>query len=216
MLPRRTRALTVALLTTSMLVFSACGGDDPTGTTGDALTAAEAQYLVSAFFGSLQLIQIPLLETGPAAVAGGPARTPYGEVYDDQIDATDTCLGGGQTTVDGIITGDVDQAAGTADITATATVDFVNCVVPGETVTFTVNGDPDVGIVGDIVITDQAITIDIDASGGVAFETSDGRSGTCGMDITISANASQAGLEQTLTGSACGQNASQFDLVLFD
>ena len=115
-----------------------------------------------------------------------------------------------------IIAGDVDEQAGTGDITVNADVDFVGCIVPTETVNFTLSGDPDVALSADIVITDQSITIDITAEGAVAFVGSDGRTGTCGIDLSLGAVASAVGVTQTLTGSACGADASNFDVVLFD
>jgi hypothetical protein len=209
MRPRRTRLLAIPVLATSLLALSACGGDDPTGNSGDALTAAEAEFFVSELFGALSLIQIPLL-------SGVPAQTPYGDVYPDQIDASDQCGGGGLASIVGTITGDVDQQAGTGDINIAATVDFDDCIVPGETVSFTVNGNPDIGMTADISITQTAITIDIGANGGVSYVTSDGRSGSCSMDLAVAASSSSAGISQSLTGTACGQNANTFNVLLFD
>lgn len=210
MLPRRIRSLMVPTLAATMLSVSACGGDDPTGNSGDSLTPLEAQALVSAFFLALDGIDIPLLDTG------GPAATPYGDVYPDVIESQDECFGGGSTTVDGLITGDVDEQAGTAVISAEADVDFINCVVPTETVAFTLNGDPDVHLSADIDISETAITIDIAMAGDVAFVGSDGRSGTCAIDLSVAAGASPNGVNQTLLGSACGTSANNFDVQLFD
>jgi hypothetical protein len=200
----------VPALAAAMLSTSACGGDDPTGNSGDALTPLEAQALVSAFFVALQGIDIPLLNTG------GPAAVPYGDVYDDVIAGQDECFGGGSTSISGLITGDVDQQAGTAVLSAEADVDFINCVVPTETVAFTLNGAPDVHLSADIDISETAITIDIAMEGDVAFVGSDGRSGTCAIDLSVAAGASSSGVNQTLLGSACGTSASNFDVVLFD
>lgn len=215
MLPRPTRLFTVPVLAASILAFSACGSDSPTGNSGDALTAAEAEFLVSEFFNALELIQIPLLDTGPAA-ASGLARTPYGELYDPVIAASGPCAGGGLTSVNGAITGDVDETANTADITASATVDFTGCVVPGETISYTLNGNPDVGLTADIAITQTSISIDIGVDGAVSYETTDGRSGSCALDLTVAASQSALGFSQTLGGTACGASAGQFDIVLFD
>lgn len=216
MLARRTRLLAIACLGPTMFAVSGCGGDSPTGNSGDALNPLEVQFLVFAYFGVLQLIDVPLLDAGPAAVSG-PARTPYAELYDDLIDGTAECSGGGIITIDGLITGEVDEQSGTADLAANATADFDACVVPGETVTLTLNGAPDIDISADMDVTQQALSITIDSDGAVAFSTSDGRSGTCAIDLRVAASASEvAGVSEVVTGSACGSNASQLDISLFD
>ena len=213
--PRHGTAVTVATTLTILLSVSACGSDSPAGITGDALNAAETQQLVGAFFAVLELIDIPLLETAPAAVAR-PAATPYGELYDDQVGGVTECEGGGSASVEGLITGDVDQEAGTAALSMTATADFAGCVVPGETTTFTLNGDPDIGLTSDLNISPSAISIDIDTDGYVAFETDDGRSGSCRLNFGVSASATSSGIQETLSGTVCGVNASSLDVSLFN
>lgn len=215
--PRRGTAIVAATTLTMLLTVSACGDDSPAGITGDALNAAETQQLVGAFFIVLEVIDIPLLDNfyGPAAGAR-PAATPYGELYDDEIDGVTECLGGGSASVTGLITGDVDQEAETADISVSATADLVACVVPGEATTFTLNGDPDVDLSAEITITPTAISIDISTDGDVAFSTNDGRSGSCSLNFGVSASATQAGVIQNLTGTVCGISASSLDIALFD
>lgn len=212
----RSKLLAATLLATTSFVLSGCGDDSPTGNAGDALSAVEAQLLVAELFGVLQLIEIPPLDPGPTAVASGPARTPYGDLYDDEIGVADACTGGGLATIDGLITGDVDEAAGTADISLTATADFNQCVVPTQSVSLTLNGDPDVGLSADIDITDVAISVVIDLDGGVSYVSSDGRAGTCAMDLTITANAGSTGVSEVISGSACGTSGSELDIALFD
>jgi hypothetical protein len=211
-LPRRlVTSLSLVLVAFSV---SACK-DDPTGTTGDALSAAETAQMVSAIFFVLQELEIPLLD-GPSATSG-PAATPYGDLYDDEVDVEINCDEVGAATMTGLITGDVDQEDGTADLDMDATMDFVNCMVFGEDVVLTLDGNPDVEISADIIITESLITLSIDTEGSVAFTTSDDREGTCGVNLTISASASEAGgVVETLSGSVCGVNASGLDISLFE
>jgi hypothetical protein len=213
MLRRRSRLFALPVLAASVFAMAACGDDDPAGISGDAVTFAEAQVLALAFFQALDGIDIPPLES----VGVGPAQTPYGELYPDDINSTNPCPAGGSSSVQGLITGDVDEETGEADIDVSVTVDFNACNVPtSETVVFTLNGAPDVGVGADIVIMDQLVSIDVDFAGAVGFLTSDGRTGTCGLDFTISASASEAGVSQGVTGSACGIDASGFEISLFD
>lgn len=213
----RPRAAAAAAATLALLLsVSACGSDSPSGIEGDALDAAETAQLVAQFFDVLDLVNIPLLDTAIPAAGAQPAATPYGELYDDQIDGVGECQGGGSASVSGLITGDVDQQAETADISVAATADFAGCVVPGETVTFTLNGDPDVAISADIAITSTSVSIDINADGAVAFVTDDGRSGSCTLDFGVSGSATSSGGIETHTGTVCGLPVSQLDVALFD
>lgn len=212
---RRSRLLAIPVLAASVFALAACGDDDsPTGNSGDAVSAAEAQFLVAAFFEALDAIDIPPLETaGPA----GPAQTPYGELYDDEISGTNECFGGGFSTIQGLITGDVDEETGDADIDVNATVDFTTCIVPAsETVAYTLDGAPDIDVIADIVIAGQLVSIDIDFDGAVDFLTSDGRTGTCALDLTVSASADEAGVSESASGSVCGVSANQLQITLFD
>lgn len=212
MLASRPRFISTTLTAAALAFLPACGSDSPTGDTGDALTMIEAQELVTAFFDLLELIDIPPLETGPAAV---PAAVPYGDLYDDVISGQMECDGSGFASLQGLITGDVDDPAGTADITATATATFVDCVHIGETSTLTIQGNPNIGIMADIVITEATIDITIEIDGGLSYTATDGRTGTCAMDLTVTASASSAGVVEGLTGSACGINGSSIDVSLF-
>lgn len=216
MLAPRRRLATMTSLTLALVVLTACGDDSPTEATGDALTVGETQEVVTAFFDLLELIEIPLLDGGGAPVAG-PAAVPYGDLYDDVIDGQIQCdLPGGTATAVGLITGDVDPVAETADIMVSATVDAVNCAHVGETSTITLDGDPDVGLGGEISITPVSIDITIDVDGGFSFTTDDGRTGTCPMDFTVTASSSEGGLSEVISGTACGVNAAQLQVSLFD
>lgn len=133
------------------------------------------------------------------------------------IDGNEQCGGGGSATIDGLISGDVDQQTGVSDIAVSATVDFIGCVIPGDLVTYTLAGAPDVDISADIDITEGGASIAITTNGGIAYSASDGRSGTCSIDLDINASASQGtGVNEVLTGSACGVPAGQLDISLFD
>jgi hypothetical protein len=208
----RLRSLTIPLLVTTILVLPACGSDSPTGNSGDALSPVEAQFVVAALFDVLDLIEIPLLDGPPAAA--GPAQTPYGQLYDPEIGGNQDCFTG-LASISGLITGDVDQNAETADLSASATVDFDACVVPGEVVSFTLDGAPDVDLSADIDISPDVISITLNLDGAVAYAATDNRSGTCAIDLTIVGSASSAGVTESMTGSACGTPASQLDVSLF-
>ena len=202
------RFFTSAFAAVALVAMPACGSDSPTGNTGDELSTLETQELVAGLFGLLEFIQIPLLDAGPAAV-------PYGDLYEDVVSVEETCFPTGTATIDGLITGDVDNTAGTADIDLNATIDFVGCVYPGETVVFTLNGSPDVDLMANFIVTETSLSAMISIDGAVAYATDDGKTGTCAMDLTITASASAAGVVEGLAGTACGVNSSALDLSLF-
>jgi hypothetical protein len=195
---------------TTLLAATACSDD------ADSLNALETQALVAEFFDLLELVEIPLLDPGPAA-ASGPALVPYGDAYDDEIDGESACDAGGAGTITGLITGDVDPVDETGDVTVTATADFVGCVQVGEVSTLTLDGDPDVGIIANIVVTEGSISIIIDTNGAIAWRSNDDRSGTCVIDLTITATEDEVtGIDQSASGRACGASAATLDLELFD
>ncbi len=206
------RAFPLAVLTAGALLVSSCGGSSPTGNSGDALTADEAYAVADEMFTLLQLVDISLFDNPPVA-SGSPAATPYGEIYDDQIDEGAACLKGGTGSIVGTISGDVDQEAGSADLSVDATADFDGCGV-GEAQTITLDGNPDVGISADVLFSPTASSIDLDAQGNVSYSTSDGRNGTCAVDMSVAVSAGETGADQTLSGTVCGVDASTFDLQL--
>jgi hypothetical protein len=205
----RIRRAIVGTLGAVMVVALPACKDDPTGTSGDALSLVEATDIVSGIYDLLELIDIPLLSSGPAAV-------PYAELYDPMIDVSIVCDGEvGTATMGGTIAGDVDQEAGTADITVSATADFAGCQLIGDAVTLTLDGNPDIDFSGSIAITDVSVLLGIEVDGNVSFETDDGRSGTCDVTLSLSAGATALGVSEQLTGTICGVNAAGMDVTLF-
>lgn len=211
----RRRTLALASLIAATFTLTSCGSDS-TGNSGDALTADEASALASEFLGLLQGIDIPLFEALPSPAAS-PAAVPYGDLYDPVIDVNEACDGGGNATIGGTISGDVDSQTYAADINVTATAGFASCGVVSQSSTITVSGNPDVQISGHVVFDpdQESASIDLGGKGSVTYETNDGRSGTCAVDLSANASlTSVSGLTQSVTGTMCGADASKFDLVL--
>jgi len=205
------RTFPLAVLTVGAMLLASCGGSSPTGNSGDALTAAEANLVAAHLFALLQLVTIDLF--GPTAAGGSPAAVPYGDLYDDQIDGSLPCALGGTGSIAGTISGDVTQETGEADLSVNATADWNGCVL-GEGQTVTLDGNPDVGITAHILFGQTSSSIDLDGQGNVSYSTNDGRSGTCGVDMSASVGLTQSGINQTLSGTVCGVDASTLDLQL--
>jgi hypothetical protein len=204
------RPVRTACLAASVLLFAACGGDS-TGNSGDGVSPAEAAALMQSLFGfvgdNLNLFMVP----------ASLAQVPYSDTYDPLIDADEDCEAGGTRTLDGTISGDVDEQAQTADLNVMARADFVGCrFYISELNIITVDGQPDVLFDADLLI-DEAQdneTDVVDVSGTVAFSITDGRSGTCVIDALVTITSIGTSEEVTASGSVCGANAA--GLVFFD
>ena len=199
------RSARTACLTACALLLSACGGDDPTGNSGDSVTTAEASILIQSLF-TFVGDNLPLF-----APAAAPARVAYGELYDPNIDATEECDVGGSATLTGTISGDVDNEAGTADLNVLASVDTNGCrFYISEVNIITLDSQPDVEFDADLVMDEVADTeTDVVAvSGTVAFTITDGRSGTCSIDAVVTIVSTGTGEQWTATGTVCGVGAA--------
>ena len=170
------------------MAVSACGDDGgAVGTTsGDPLNSTEANAVFNQLFG----IGFGGLASPPALMAA-PAAEPIPET-------TTQCPGGGSVTVSGDVSGGT--TSGSFDITETIS----GCVVTEGGVAFTVNGDPEIRITGDITIGQTLEDIDIDMTirGGFTYSSDDGRSGSCGVDVSIS----MTGSTISASGNVCGQS----------
>lgn len=172
------------------IAVSACGdGAGTLGTnSGDPLDAGEA----NAVFNQLFAIGFGGIASGPAPLRAAAAE-PIPET-------TSQCPGGGSVTV----SGDVDGGSTSASFNIVETIS--GCMITEDGVVFTVNGDPNITISGDISF-DQSLEnldVDMDMIGGFGYSADDGRSGTCAVDVSISLTGTNA----SVTGNVCGQSVT--------
>ena len=211
----RSRKLT--MLTAVALTMGACGDDLPTGNnSGDELEEAEVEALVVEFFDILEQIdvEIPGLRlTDPRLFL---SRTAVPVPVDETFSGSDPCDAGGDVSYSGTAEGEVDDETNEGEVTVEATFEFDDCEIVGETVTYTVQGDPEIGVVADFEITEETVTVTLDAGGGFAFTTDDEREGTCSVDISVTLTVSGTTITETVSGTVCGVDASDFDTELFD
>ena len=159
---------------------SACGDDEggSTGTnSGDQLSATEGL----AIFTALQ-----------TALAGGLA-TPMATAA-IPVDGSANCPGGGSISLSGDV--DADGSSITFDITETIS----GCIVSSGGVNFTINGDPNIRIQGDLDVntTTFATTGTFAMSGGFTYTSDDSRSGSCSISINFDYG------DLSVSGSICG------------
>ena len=202
---RKTFTNLIGLATALTLTVVACG-DDATGSSGDELTATE----VNAIFAALASA---FADVGAGAGAqAGLAQVPI--TFDENITLTAPCDLGGNIVLSASFSGSIDDETLASDIKTTITWDPNACKVSDGTNTFTVEGDPNITLVLDIVTTGttEAFTASGTETGGFTYTSSDGRSGGCKIDVTYSIVGNDAGVETIeISGTVCGQDADAFE-----
>lgn len=201
-----------AVLVAGVAVFATGCGDSVTGTTGDAVTQAEAEALAEA------LSQSGIETLGNLQKTGGPALAPAASVT-TTLDATDTCDGGGTVSVKGKVTVNTTTSGGTVDLDFTETPSGcqVTAELSGGAVVFTLTGNPNINVKGSFTLTTTtegaSYTGSLTYKGGIDWSSDDGRSGTCGVDLSASYTATftQTGFSGSATqsGTVCGVSVSK-------
>ena len=152
----------IAGLSVLGLTMSACGDGGVGEDSGDPLDANEAGVLFN------ELVQI-----GFGGLASGPA--PMSVAAAVPIPETSSqCPGGGSVTVSGNVSDGTTSAS--FDITETIS----GCVISVDGIAFTVNGDPNIKITGDISFDDESFEnfdFNMDMKGGFQYTADDGRAG---------------------------------------
>jgi hypothetical protein len=193
--PRRIAAFVLAAAT------AACG--DSTAPRG-GLTQREAEAL------ALQLSGVASAASGGSV--GRSIEAPQGSIafavvpspVNLGMQTTVACPKGGSAKVSVTIVGTIDQT--TQSITADVTGSFVptGCAVTADAVTLTLSGSPGLATATHVsVVNGQPTGLQtLSVTGGFAWTSSDGRSGSCTVDYKATADA--AANKATLTGSVCG------------
>ncbi len=112
------------------------------------------------------------------------------------IHMTVGCVNGGTAAANG-------SYAGTTTVTADVTLGYDGC----RTAHYATSGS--VRVTGGGVSTDSSLAANATFAGTLSVVTSDGRSGSCEIELTVTAGVSQTEqLAYTVTGAACGVNVS--------
>jgi len=187
---RSTRLLAAAASVT--IAVSACGGDSTGTNAGDPLSVQEALDVYAA------LNQALAQAFGGVA---GPAASP-GATMDAIPAVTANCPAGGNVRVSGSYDSNINSQTGMGDFSFTFKEEINDCKVTSGGNEFTVNGDPDISITGDLTIGENfSFTGTYAMTGGFGY-TGDGRSGSCAMDVSVDYG------DFSVSGSICGQNIS--------
>ena len=192
----------VGLTTALTLTVVACG-DDPTGvTSGDELTSTEVAAVLAALGSAFDSVG--------AGAQAAPAQAPIS--VNESFNVSVPCESG-TLAVSGSIAGSIDDVTFDTDLTTTVRWQPNACVVSDGTTTFTVDGAPRIELVLDLTSTQDVVTVSGTETGGFSFTSSDGRSGSCAVDVTFSIVTTATSVDATVTGTICGQNASGFEML---
>ena len=188
-------------LTTALTLTVAACGDDLTGvTSGDELTSTEVAAVLAALGSAFE----------SAGAQAAPSQAPI--AVNTNFDVSVPCESG-TLDVSGSISGTVDDVTFDTDVTTTVRWEPNACVVSDETNTFTVDGAPHVDLTLDLTTTQDVVTVSGTETGGFSFTSSDGRTGSCSIDVTFSIVTTATSVDATVTGTICGLSASGFDTL---
>lgn len=201
------------------LAVAACGGD-PTGTnSGDQLTALEVQAVFNALgssFDSIGVVGTAMQRV--SAMQGITSAASAAVPINENFNITVPCVSGNVQLI-GSMTGDIDEQTFESTLTMEFTWKLNGCLVPTETTTLTVNGDPEIKFSADLTITQEQFGMSGTETGGFSFTSADGRVGSCAVDVTFSTTINLTNLttgteETTLTGTICGLPAATVGVEL--
>ena len=188
-----------ALIAGLTLTWAACG-DEGTGSDSGELSQAEissvysqlSTLMLGAFFGFSPSVSSPFV--------GGPSFSGALVPIDQTVDNTQSCTGGGTISINGTISGDLDNA-GVGTLTIDITEDINECVINTGTTEVTTSGNPNLRMQGTFDFGGTTVSATFTITGGITFTSTGGGSGSCTFDLDISVSGTTA----TGSGSICGQ-----------
>ncbi len=198
----------LSILPLLTVALGACSDSSTSPTTGgDPLTAAEIDDLAEVL---AEIVSIGFATGLDELLNLGPAAAPAAVEVQVSVDVAPPCPLGGTVHLVGELSFDVVEGV-VESFTEAFTLTHNGCRAQAESgLAFTLDGDPNITFSLEIVFVDTAnFTIDATQSGGIAWST-EGRSGTCGVDLTMSftGNVQTQQLSGSASGSMCGQSFS--------
>lgn len=188
-------------LAAGIALLAACTDSTSTGDVLDAQEAADiAEELLDATFDAMASSTTAGSPLGSAPLKAVPVTFP--------ISHTESCEGSGSISVSGSISGDIDQnGSGSLSLSITETV--TDCRITKNLKEFVVSSDPTLQMTGDFTFTNgqPSGVQSLSFSGSFTWTSGDGRSGGCGMNLTVTFDPTTA--TGSMTGDVCGQSISR-------
>lgn len=174
------------------------------------LTDDEASFLAEEFAG-VALDGVAGSMAGSPGLAGAPAMTDApgaGPItWERTFTETHPCPAGGTVTTSGTNKGTIDSETHSGTVEVSHTLDMDECARVRNDVTITVSTNPAITMTGTVTIEAGHRTAgSFTKTGTFLWTTSDGRSGSCEVDLTITWAADGT---HTVTGTVCGKEISR-------
>lgn len=210
MTPIRTRWTALFALLPLFALVACGGGDDGTGPggsddAGEQLTEQEVGEMMDAL-AAAGAFEPPSAGSGSAPPAGVAAAVPVELDVDNRYD----CPAGGTVRVSGSMSGEVDQDTGAGSFQLTMTQTHEDCVADSQSGTrFKFNGAPSLDTDMDFDVTSAGDFTATGTHGGSLLWETDGRQGTCTVDLTYDVSGSGDSYSGSVSGTVCGVSFSE-------
>lgn len=160
--------------------FTACS-DGTSPSEGDDLSETEVQGISTELVtGAMAGMVAGLGGSGPAPAPSGPPVE-----FAANINHTVPCEGSGTIDLAVSLDGTVDTETGDGTLAMEVIEEINNCRVNVEGTNFTVNGNPNITMSGNIQTSGESTSGTLGYDGGFTWESDDGRSGSCTIDVDI-------------------------------
>lgn len=172
------------------------------------LTDDEAAFLAEEF-ASVALDGVTSSMAGSPGTAGAPAyAAAAGPItWERSFTETRPCPAGGTRTTSGTSKGTIDSETHSGTVEVSHTLSMDDCARTRDSVTITVNTDPAIVMAGTVIIeAGHRASGSFTKTGTFLWTTSDGRSGSCEVNLTITWGADGG---HTVTGTMCGKEISR-------
>jgi len=209
----RSSRIVAGLAAGLVILLAGCGGDEALVgvNSGDELSDVEIQDLFNQLGTTIGGIGDPT----PHVVAAqeGPTRAPAGTINIDQSVSETVACEAGNIGVSGKVEGSVDDETFESDLALQITMNFNGCAVSSETNTITLSNPPGLRYDLDFLMGQTSFSTSGTQTGGFNFVTSDGRQGSCAIDLDFDVSYDMDGgnYSSTVTGEVCGRSAAGFE-----
>jgi hypothetical protein len=170
------------------------------------LTTEEASFLADEFASS----SLATLGTGMGAMPGGaPPALEAGPpiTWNRTWEATRNCPAGGTVTMAGSVNGEIDRDTRSGTLAVTHSMDMDDCARTRGDVTITVTTDPVITMTGSVSFqAGQRASGSFTKTGTFLWTTSDGRSGSCEVNLSITWGADGG---HSITGTMCAREINR-------
>ncbi len=189
-------------VTVAALALAACGKDATSPAASPQLKPDEAQALAlgmaasgDAYSGAVAVPDVVTRSTANGGTSFGPIT----------FTKPRPCPKGGSITPDVKLSGSIDATARSLTLDVSGTETPTECAYPVKALTITVNGNPNLAITAHLAIVAGAPSgaQTFTEKGAFTWKSSDGRSGSCTVDVASSADFAKN--LRTVTGTFCDQ-----------